>query len=59
MIVRACEGHTRESFTQNELLKGAVERKFEIIGEMVEDLQTALAQIAEIATDLKKREKEG
>jgi uncharacterized protein with HEPN domain len=33
LIVRACEGHTRESFTQNELLKGAVERKFEIIGE--------------------------
>lgn len=26
LIVRACEGHTRESFTQNELLKGAVER---------------------------------
>ena len=33
LIVRACEGHARESFTQNELLKGAVERKFEIIGE--------------------------
>ena len=33
LIVRACEGHTRESFAQNELLKGAVERKFEIIGE--------------------------
>jgi uncharacterized protein with HEPN domain len=33
VIVRACEGRTRESFTQDELLKGAVERKFEIIGE--------------------------
>ena len=33
LILRACEDHSRESFTRDELLKGAVERKFEIIGE--------------------------
>ena len=48
VIVRACEGRTRESFTQDELLKGAVERKFEIIGE-------ALGQLAKVDGELAKR----
>ncbi len=63
LSVRACEGHTRESFTQNELLKGAVERKFEIIGEAlsrisslfrysVEKLSTTLSDNLAMSTDL-------
>ena len=42
LIVRACEGHTRESFTQNELLKGAVDRKFEIIVEAFSRIATSI-----------------
>ena len=33
LIVEAARGQTRESFTQSQLLRAAVERKFEIIGE--------------------------
>lgn len=48
LIVRACEGHSRESLTEDELLKGAVERKFEIIGE-------ALNRISKVDPDTAKR----
>src|SRR5437870_12223119 len=48
LILRTCEGHTRASFTQNELLKGAVERKFEIIGE-------ALSRIGKVDPDTAER----
>jgi uncharacterized protein with HEPN domain len=48
VILRVCEGHNRDSFIADELLKGAVERKFEIIGE-------ALSRISKIDPDTAER----